>query len=65
MIIRLIIISIVIVAFSMLAFGIRLLLDPKAEFSHKCAMEDGEGETIGQCSGCRLKDLAACAEDTR
>ncbi len=65
MIIRVVIISTVIVTFSMLALGIRLLLDPKAEFSRTCALEDGEGEAIGKCAGCQLKDLTACAEDNK
>jgi len=49
------------VAFIMLALGIKLWLDPGAEFpSHSCALETGDD---GSCSACQLKDLVDCPEN--
>lgn len=64
MVIKLIIISIILVAIIMLALGIKLWLDPDAEFpTHSCALETGETEDDGSCSACQLKDLIDCPEN--
>ena len=61
MVIKLFIISLILVAFIMLALGIKLWLDPGAEFpSHSCALETGDD---GSCSACQLKDLVDCPEN--
>lgn len=47
----------------MLALGIKLLFDPKAEFTvHSCALDDGKTDGDGACYKCQLKDLADCPE---
>lgn len=68
MFVKVLILSVVIVAFVMLALGIKLLFDPNAEFqAHSCALDNGEPDEYGTCSKCQLKDLANCPEniDTR
>ena len=65
MFIKLLIISIILVAIVMLTLGVKLLFDPKAEFSgHTCAFEFEEGlDKNNACSKCQLKELADCSED--
>ena len=65
MFIKLLIISIILVAIIMLALGVKLLFNPKAEFSgHTCAFEFQEGlDKNNACSKCQLKDLADCPEN--
>jgi hypothetical protein len=63
MLLATIIISIVLVAFIMLALGIKLIFNRDAEFIvHSCALEDGKPDKDGACSLCHLKDLADCPE---
>ena len=63
MIIKLLIFSVVLVAFVMLILGIKLLFDPKAEFTvHSCALDDGNLDEDGACFKCQVKDLANCPE---
>lgn len=68
MFLKVLIISVILVAFIMLALGIKLWFDPDAEFSsHSCALESGDLDEDGVCSKCQLKDLTNCIEkpDTR
>ena len=63
MLLKVLIISVVLVAFVVLALGVKLWFDPNAEFSsHSCALDNGELENDGACSKCDLKDLADCSE---
>jgi len=63
MFVKVLIITIILVAVVVLGFGIKLLLDPNAEFSsHSCALEKGELDESGACGKCQLKDLADCPE---
>jgi hypothetical protein len=63
MFIKLLIISIILVAIIMLALGVKLIFNPNAEFEvHSCALDDGELDKDGACSKCQLKDLADCPE---
>ena len=60
---KVIIISLILVAFIALALGIKMLFDPKAEFTvHSCALDSGDLDKDGACSMCQLKDLANCPE---
>lgn len=65
MFIKLLIISIILVAIIMLALGVKLWFNPKAEFTgHTCAFEFQEGlDKNSACSKCQLKDLADCPEN--
>ena len=61
MFVKLLIVSLVLVAFVMLALGVKLWFDPNAEFSsHSCALDNGELDENGACSKCQLKELANC-----
>jgi len=61
---KVIIISLILVAFIALALGIKMLFDPKAEFTiHSCALDSGDLDEDGACSKCQLKDLANCPEE--
>jgi hypothetical protein len=56
---KIFLISIVLVAFVMLALGVKMLFDPKAEFTaHSCSMEDGN-DAQG-CAACQVKEIADC-----
>ena len=66
MIIKLLIFSVVLVAFVMLILGIKLLFDPKAEFTvHSCALEDGDLDKDGACFKCQVTNLADCPENEK
>jgi len=63
MLIKLIIVSIILVAIVMLALGVKLLFDKNAEFkSHSCALNDDEHPANETCAKCQLKDFAQCTE---
>ena len=63
MFLKLLIISVVLVAIVMIALGIKLWLNPNAEFTvHSCALEDGNPDEEGICYKCQLKDLSDCPE---
>jgi len=63
MFIKLLILSVILVAFVMLALGVKLLFDPDAEFSsHSCAIDKGSPNGDGGCSKCKIATLTDCAE---
>ena len=63
MFIKLLIISIILVAIVMLALGIKMWFDPDAEFtSHSCKLNDENANSDSGCFKCQLKDLADCPE---
>lgn len=66
MFLKLLFISIFLVAIAMLALGVKMLFNPGATFTiHSCANEDaGLGEDMG-CSKCNLKGLADCPEKNK
>jgi hypothetical protein len=56
---KIFLISIVLVAFVMLALGVKMLFDPKAEFTaHSCSMDTEDG-TEG-CAACQVKEITDC-----
>jgi hypothetical protein len=64
MVLKLIIVSVILVAIIVLILAIKLLIDPKAEFTaHSCALEDGSTDINGICARCRLKDPDNCPEN--
>ncbi len=66
MFLKLFIISAILVAIIMLALGVKMLFDPKAEFiAHSCALEGGKPDDFGVCAKCRIKDLANCPENRK
>ena len=64
MFIKVLIISIIILAFIMLALAVKLLFDKDAEFTaHSCAAEKGDdNKQEAGCSMCQVKVLADCKE---
>jgi hypothetical protein len=65
MFLKLLILSVILVAFTMLALGVKLLFDKEPSFTeHACAMEDGElNNNGGGCSSCEIKEIANCTEN--
>ncbi|MDB4584056.1 hypothetical protein N9164_12950 [Draconibacterium sp.] len=56
-------VSVILVAFTMLSLGVKLLFDKDATFSHhSCMLEDEELNNVGGCLGCQIKELANCVE---
>jgi hypothetical protein len=63
MFIKVLIISVILVAFIILALGIKLWFSPNAEFTaHSCALDDGSLDKNGACSQCKLNELIDCPE---
>ena len=63
MFIKVLIISIILITFVMVALGIKMLFNPKAQFpSHSCDLEKEEKSTEEDCSQCELKEIANCSE---
>ncbi len=63
MIIKTIIISVILVAFVILALGIKMLFDKNAKFTvHGCSLEDGNIDDDLSCYKCQLKDKTNCPE---
>ncbi len=65
MFIKLMIVSVIVVAVFMLAIGLKKLINPKAKFPpQSCALEENQNlDKDGACSLCQLKDLANCPEN--
>ncbi len=58
MLLKMFLLSVILVAFTMLALAVKLLVNPKAEFSlHTCAFKEGEENEEESCSGCGIKEL--------
>ncbi len=61
---KVLIISVILVAFIIFALGVKLWFDPNAEFTaHSCAFDGSDPEKDGACTMCRLKDLTDCPEN--
>jgi hypothetical protein len=64
MFLKILIVSVILVAFTMLALGIKLLFNKEASFSeHACALENGELNMDGSCASCKIKELANCKKN--
>lgn len=64
MLLKVFILSVILVAFTILALGVKLLFNREAAFTkHACAMKDGELGDVGACASCEIKELASCSED--
>lgn len=58
---KLLILSVILVAVILLTLGIKLILDPKAEFSaHSCSSSEEDTGDAGACSSCQLKGVSDC-----
>lgn len=64
MFIKVLIITVILVAFIILALGVKIWFNPNAEFTaHSCAFDEGDLNKDGACSMCQLKDLTDCPEN--
>lgn len=63
---KVLILTVFLVAFTMLALGVKLLFNKKPSFSeHACAMEDEKLNEAGDCAGCEIKELVDCSEEVK
>lgn len=63
MLLKVLILSIILIAFLVLAMGVKLWLDPGTEFSsHSCSGDSADINEEGGCSACQIKELADCPE---
>lgn len=66
MFLKLFIVSVILLAFTMLALGVKLLFDRDVSFTHhSCALEEEKLNNVGGCLGCQIKDIANCAENEK
>ncbi|MFO7790981.1 MAG: hypothetical protein R6V32_10455 [Bacteroidales bacterium] len=63
MFLKLLIVSVILVAFVMLALGVKMLFDKNAEFEmHSCSAGDKKNDSgEPDCSSCQLKEVADCS----
>jgi hypothetical protein len=63
MFLKVLIISVILVAFIILALGVKIWFDPNAEFTaHSCAFDENDSDKNEACGMCHLKDLTDCPE---
>ena len=63
MILNTIIITVILVAFVMMALGIKMLFDKNAEFNiHSCFLEHGDINDERTCYQCQIKNSEECPE---
>lgn len=66
MFLKLLIVSVILVAFTVLALGVKLLFNKEVTFTkHACALENSGLKKVGECAGCEIKELANCNENER
>lgn len=62
MFLKILILSIILVAFTILALGVKLLFNKEPSLSeHACAVEDGELNKLGGCAACDIQELTNCS----
>jgi len=63
MFLKIFIVTFILVAFTMLALGVKLLFDKDATFTHhSCALDNGNSDTSSGCTSCGIKEIAHCPE---
>jgi hypothetical protein len=63
MFLKILILSVILVAFTMLALGVKLLFNKEATFTgHACSLENGKQNGIGGCAGCGIQEVTNCPE---
>jgi len=63
MFLKILILSIILVAFTILALGVKLLFNKEASFTgHACSLEDGNLNETGGCAGCGIQEVTNCSE---
>ena len=63
---KLLLLSIILVAFVMLALSVKLFFDKDAELTrHSCGGENKDLNDAGGCAGCEIKELANCSKNEK
>ncbi len=63
MFLKILILSIILVAFTALALGVKMLFDKNASFTyHSCVHEDGDLYKTDGCAGCGIQEVTNCPE---
>lgn len=63
MYLKLLILSVILVAFTMLALGVKMLFDKNASFTgHACGLKNEKLDNTGACASCGIKEIANCPE---
>jgi hypothetical protein len=63
MFLKILILSVILVAFTILALGVKLLFNKDAAFTgHACSTEGGKQNEINGCAGCGIQDVTNCTE---
>ncbi len=63
MLFKILILSIILVAFVALALGVKLLFNKKVDLTaHSCPLADEDPKSENACSKCQVKDLIDCPE---
>ncbi len=64
MFVKILFISIVLMAFVVAGLAIKIFFNPKAEFPHhSCDLENDKAVSREDCASCELKEIANCSDD--
>jgi hypothetical protein len=64
MFLKILILSVFLVAFTVMALGVKLFFNKKPSFNeHACTMEDEALNNEGGCASCEIKELVNCTEE--
>jgi hypothetical protein len=63
MFLKTLIVSVILVAFVMLALGVKMLFNKGASFTgHFCSLEEGKLNEANGCADCGIQDITNCPE---
>lgn len=66
MFLRILILSVILVAFTILALGVKLFFNKEPSLSGDgCAAGDRELNKVGGCAACDIQELAHCSEKVK
>lgn len=61
---KILIVSVILVAFAIMGLAVKLLFDKDAEFTrHSCGGEMKDLKNVNGCAGCGIKELANCSKN--
>ncbi|RIJ49741.1 hypothetical protein D1614_03095 [Maribellus luteus] len=63
MYLKILIVTIILVAIMTLALGVKLLFNKDASFTgHACSFDESKLDQDGSCAGCGIQDITNCPE---
>ena len=63
---KLLLLSIILVAFVMVALSVKLFFDKDAEFTtHSCGGENKDSNDADGCTSCEIKEVASCSKNKK